>query len=71
MSFFRRDSQTKSAYLSFGDLFKFDKIYRTYCYEMICAPFVFMNNYAKNVMVGCGFLMNKKVDSFGWLFEIF
>lgn len=61
----------KSDYLLFGDLLVFDTTYRTNRYEMICAPFVCMNHHAKNIMVGCGFLMNEKIESFVWLFETF
>jgi len=54
-----------------GELLVFDTTYRTNCYEMICTPFVCMNHNAKNVMMGCGFLMNEKIESFVWLFETF
>jgi len=54
----------KSDYLLFGDLLMFDTIYRTNRDEMICAHFVCMNHHGKNVMVGCGFLMNEKIESF-------
>ena len=30
-----------------------------------------MNHHAKNVRVGCSFLMNEKAESFVWLFKIF
>ena len=69
--FFWRDTQMKCDYMLFGDLVVFDTTYRTNRYEMICAPFVCMNHHAKNVMVGCGFLMNEKIESFVWLFETF
>ena len=61
----------KSDYLLFGNLFVFDTTCRTNHYEIICIPFVCMNHHAKHVMVGCGFLMNEKVESFVWLFETF
>jgi len=70
MSFFWRDLQMKCDYL-FGDLLVFDMTYRTSRYEMISAPFVCMNYHAKNVIAGCGFLMNEKIESFVWLFETF
>jgi len=69
--FFWRDTQMKCNYMLFGDLAVFDTTYRTNCCEMICAPFVCMNHHTKNVMVGCGFLMNEKIESFVWLFETF
>ena len=61
----------KCDYILFGDLLVFDTTYRTNRYERICAPFVRMNHHAKYVMVGCGFLMNEKIESFVWLFETF
>jgi len=54
----------KCDYLLLGDLLVFDTAYMTNRYEMICAPFVYMNHHAKNVMVGCRFLMNKMIKSF-------
>jgi len=38
---------------------------------MICASFVGMNNHAMNVMFGCGFLINEKIESFIWSFKTF
>ena len=55
MSFFWRDSQMKCDYLLFGDLLVFDTTYWTNHYEILYAPFVCMNHYARNVMVGCEF----------------
>ena len=57
--------------LLFGDLLVFDMIYQINRYEIICALFVCMNHHTNNVMVGCGFLMNYKIESFVWLFETF
>ena len=48
----------------------FDTTYRTNKYDIICTPFVGMNRHAMNVMFGCGFLMNEKIESFIWLFKI-
>ena len=59
----------KSDYLLFGDLL--DTTYTTNHYEIICIPFICMNHHVKNVIVGCGFLMNEKAESFIWLFETF
>jgi len=61
----------KYDYLLFGDLLVFDRTYRINRYKMICAPFVCMDHHMKNVMVGCVFLMNEKIESFVWLFETF
>ncbi|BBH03007.1 FAR1-related sequence 5 [Prunus dulcis] len=49
----------------------FDTTYRTYRYNMICAPFVGVNHHWKNVLFGCAFLLDEKTDSFIWLFETF
>jgi len=59
----------KCDYLLFGDLLVFYMTCRTNRYEMIYTPFVCMNHHAKNIMVGCRFLMNEKIESFVWLFE--
>ena len=61
----------KCDYLLFGDLLVFDTTYRINRYEIRYAPFVCMNHHAKNVMLGCGFFMNEKIESFVWLFETF
>jgi len=37
----------------------------------MCAPFVEMNHHSKNVMFGCEFLLNEKIESFVWLFKTF
>ena len=71
VSFFWRDKQMLDDYTLFGDLVVFDTTYRTNKYDMICAPFVGMNHHSKNVMFGCGFLMNEKIESFIWLFKTF
>ena len=71
MCFCWRDSQMKCDYLLLSDLLVFDTTYRINRYKMICAPFVCMDHHMKNVMVGCVFLMNEKIESFVWLFETF
>ena len=58
-------------YLLFGDLLVFDTKYWTNKYGMICAPFVCMNHHANNVMVDYELLINEKVKSLIWLFDIF
>lgn len=49
----------------------FDTTYRTNKYNMICAPFVGLNHYWKNVFFGCAFLLNKTIASFVWAFQSF
>ncbi|XP_019166801.1 PREDICTED: protein FAR1-RELATED SEQUENCE 7-like [Ipomoea nil] len=70
-SFFLRDGRMRRDYDLFGDLLVHDTTYRTNKYDMICGPFVGMNNHCMNVMFGCGFLMNEKIESFVWLFKTF
>ena len=38
---------------------------------MICAPFVRMSHHFMNVMFGCGFSINEKIESLSWLFKTF
>ncbi|XP_057766866.1 protein FAR1-RELATED SEQUENCE 5-like [Salvia miltiorrhiza] len=68
---FWRDSMMKDDFTIFGDVMVFDTTYRTNKYNLICAPFVGLNNYKKNVMFGCAFLSNEKIETFVWLFETF
>ena len=53
-------------YKPFGDLVVFDTTYRINKYDMVCAPVVVMNHHSKNVMLGCGFIMNERIVSFEW-----
>ncbi|KAL3538149.1 hypothetical protein ACH5RR_001515 [Cinchona calisaya] len=62
---------SKMHYESSGDVMVFDTIYRTNKYNMICAPFVGVNNHWKNVYFGCAFLHNENASSFEWLFTSF
>lgn len=68
---FWRDSMMKEDYMIYGDVVVFDTTYRTNRYNLICAPFVGINNHWKNVMFGCAFISNEKTESFEWLFEVF
>ncbi|XP_019150184.1 PREDICTED: protein FAR1-RELATED SEQUENCE 5-like [Ipomoea nil] len=70
-SFFWRDGRMRRDYDLFGDLLVHDTTYRTNKYDMICGPFVGMNNHCMNVMFGSGFLMNEKIESFVWFFKTF
>ncbi|KAH6755518.1 hypothetical protein C2S53_011872 [Perilla frutescens var. hirtella] len=49
---FWRDSMMCEDYHLYGDVLVFDTTYRTNKYNMICAPFVGLNNHKKNVMFG-------------------
>ncbi|XP_019192714.1 PREDICTED: protein FAR1-RELATED SEQUENCE 5-like [Ipomoea nil] len=70
-SFFWRDGQMRRDYEMFGDFLVYDTTYRTNKYDMIYGPFVGMNHHCMNVMFGCGFLMNERIESFVWLFKVF
>jgi len=67
--FFWRDSLIREDCNLFGDVVVFDTTYRTNKYDMICIPFVGINYYNKNIMLGCGFILNEKIKSFIWLFQ--
>ncbi|XP_073059472.1 protein FAR1-RELATED SEQUENCE 5-like isoform X7 [Primulina eburnea] len=66
-----RDSMMKEDYRIYGDVMVFDTTYRTNKYNLICAPFIGINNHWNNAMFGCAFLANEKYESFQWLFEVF
>ncbi|KAJ0962390.1 hypothetical protein J5N97_030218 [Dioscorea zingiberensis] len=70
-NFFWRDERSKLDYDFFGDILVFDTTFRTNKYNLICAPFVGINNHWNNVLFGCAFLSNETTDSFFWLFETF
>lgn len=68
---FWRDSMMLEDYKIYGDILVFDTTYRTNKYNLICAPFVGINNHWKNCMFGCSFIGNEKIESFVWLLETF
>ncbi|KAL8507989.1 hypothetical protein ACS0TY_018512 [Phlomoides rotata] len=68
---FWRDSMMKEDYDIYGDVMVFDTTYRTNKYELICAPFVGVNNHWKNTMFGCAFISDEKAETFEWLFNVF
>ncbi|KAM1714027.1 hypothetical protein ACFX12_024703 [Malus domestica] len=70
-NFFWRDGRSRLGYECFGDVVVFDTTYRTNRYNMICAPFVGVNHHWKNVLFGCAFLLDKKTETFTWLFDTF
>ncbi|XP_056696368.1 protein FAR1-RELATED SEQUENCE 5-like isoform X1 [Spinacia oleracea] len=61
---FWRDSMMLEDYKIYGDILVFDTTYRTNKYNLICAPFVGINNHWKNCMFGCSFIGNEKIESF-------
>ena len=64
VNFFGHNRQMLDDYTLFGDLVVLDTAYRANKYEMIYMPFVGVNHHSKNVMFGCEFLMNEKIESF-------
>ena len=70
-NFFQRDGRSRIDYNFFGDVICFDTTYRTNKYNMICVPFVGVNNHWKNVLFGCAFLLDETTASFISLFETF
>lgn len=53
VSLFWRDSMMLEDFKIYGDVAVFDTTYRTNKYNLICAPFVGINNHWKNVMFAC------------------
>lgn len=70
-NFFWRDGKSRVDYDSFGDVVIFDTSYLTNKYNMICAPFIGLNNHRQNVMFGCAFLLDESLTSYEWLFKSF
>ncbi|XP_021746050.1 protein FAR1-RELATED SEQUENCE 5-like [Chenopodium quinoa] len=58
-------------YRIYGDVLVFDTTYRTNRYNLICAPFVGINNHWHNCMFACTFIRDEKTESFVWLLETF
>ncbi|XVF57931.1 hypothetical protein PTKIN_Ptkin07bG0022000 [Pterospermum kingtungense] len=70
-NFFWRDSKSRIDYDYFGDVVVFDTTYRTNRYNLVCAPFVGINNHRQTIMFGCAFLLDETTASFTWLFRSF
>ncbi|XP_021836935.2 protein FAR1-RELATED SEQUENCE 5-like [Spinacia oleracea] len=66
-----RDGMMKEDYDIYGDVCVFDTTFRTNKYNLVCAPFVGVNNHWSNVMFGCAFIADEKTDTFVWLLEVF
>ncbi|KAL3846190.1 hypothetical protein ACJIZ3_003593 [Penstemon smallii] len=71
MNFFFRDYRCMVDYEHFGDVVSFDTTYKTNKYELICAPFIGIDNHNQNVMFGLAFLSDETESSFEWLFRTF
>ncbi|KAL8456582.1 hypothetical protein ACS0TY_033879 [Phlomoides rotata] len=44
----------------YGDVLIFDTTYRTNKYNLICAPFIRLNNHSKCVLFGFAFISDEK-----------
>lgn len=53
----------------FGDVVSFDTTYKTNCYNLFFIAFTCINHHGHSIMLGCGLLLNEKIDSFVWLFN--
>ncbi|XP_075475813.1 protein FAR1-RELATED SEQUENCE 5-like [Primulina tabacum] len=71
MNFFLRDSRCEVDYEFFGDILSVDTTYRTNRYNLICAPFVGINQHRQNVMFGLAFMSDETESLFEWLFKTF
>lgn len=71
VSVFFRDKKMRDDYEAFPELLGNDGTYCTNKYEMICAPFVGINQHTKICMFGIGFMLNERIDSFKWLYSTF
>ncbi|XP_021759153.1 protein FAR1-RELATED SEQUENCE 5-like [Chenopodium quinoa] len=68
---FWRDSMMLEDYRIYGDVLVFDTTYITNRYNLICAPFVGINNHWHNCMFACAFIGDEMTDSFVWLLQTF
>ncbi|KAL3538162.1 hypothetical protein ACH5RR_001528 [Cinchona calisaya] len=70
-NFLWRDGVSKLHFDCFGDVIIFDTTYHTNRYNMICAPFVGVNNHWKNIFFGCAFMTDESTSLFVWVFKSF
>ncbi|XP_021763971.1 protein FAR1-RELATED SEQUENCE 5-like [Chenopodium quinoa] len=68
---FWRDTMMLEDYRIYGYVLVFDTTYRTNRYNLICAPFVSINNHWHNCMFAYAFIGDEKTKSFVWLLETF
>ncbi|XP_021742851.1 protein FAR1-RELATED SEQUENCE 5-like [Chenopodium quinoa] len=68
---FWRDSEMKEVFDIYGDVTIFDTTYRTNKYNLICAPIVGVNSRWQNVMFGCAFIPDEKIETFEWVLSTF
>ncbi|KAL0922196.1 hypothetical protein M5K25_006165 [Dendrobium thyrsiflorum] len=71
LNFFWVDGMSRIDYDCFGDVVIFDTSYRLNKYNLVCAPFVGVNNHWQNILLGVAFLSEETIESFTWLFTTF
>ncbi|KAH9604040.1 hypothetical protein KSS87_000726 [Heliosperma pusillum] len=71
VSVFFRDRIMRQDYEAFYELLGNDGTYCTNKYDMICAPFVGINNHTRTCLFGIGFMLNERTESFEWLYKTF
>ncbi|KAK9669108.1 hypothetical protein RND81_13G109600 [Saponaria officinalis] len=71
VSVFFRDRIIRQDYEAFYELLGNDGTYCTNKYDMVCAPFVGINNHTRICMFGIGFMLNERTESFEWLYKTF
>ncbi|KAL0916162.1 hypothetical protein M5K25_013652 [Dendrobium thyrsiflorum] len=71
LNFFWVDGMSRIDYDCFGDVVIFDTSYRLNKYNLVCAPFVGVNNHWQNILLGVAFMSEETIESFTWLFTIF
>ncbi|PKU74018.1 Protein FAR1-RELATED SEQUENCE 5 [Dendrobium catenatum] len=55
-------------YDCFDDVVIFYTSYRLNNYNLVCAPFIGVNNHLKNILLGVAFLSEETIESFMWVF---
>ncbi|XP_074306335.1 protein FAR1-RELATED SEQUENCE 5-like [Silene latifolia] len=68
---FYRDRKMRQDYEAFYELLGNDGTYCTNKYDMVCAPFVGINNHTRICLFGIGFMLNECTESFQWLYNTF
>ncbi|KAK9740322.1 hypothetical protein RND81_03G026300 [Saponaria officinalis] len=68
---FLRDRIMRQDYEAFYELLGNDGTYCTNKYDMICAPFVGINNHTRVCLFGIGFMLNERTKIFEWLYKTF
>ncbi|EXB67264.1 Protein FAR1-RELATED SEQUENCE 6 [Morus notabilis] len=68
---FWADAKAQVAYNYFGDVVSVDATCFTKEYEVPLVSFVGVNHHGQSVLLGCGLLAGKTIESYTWLFRAF